>query len=202
MVLTSSTDPIAAIDRANLAESTKRQYKRALKRYFRATGASFTNVDALVSYAQTLPDSSRAFLKAAVRTVTEGLATSLKGQATPGNINQVQAALYCIEALQDAVKVKQSNGTKPNIWLTREEVKRLIDTCENGIVGQRDKVVLGLLVAAGLRRSEAANLRFEDVRQQPGQGPYPKSCTSLTCVLCEALARPEPLPPGGHTYRN
>jgi hypothetical protein len=49
--------------------------------------AATTDVDALVRYAQTLPDSSRAFLKAAVRTVTEGMAISLKGQATPGNVN-------------------------------------------------------------------------------------------------------------------
>jgi len=37
----------------------------------------------------------------------------------------------------------------------------------------------------------------------PGQvteiGPYPKSCTSWTCVLCETLTWPEPLPPGGDT---
>ena len=30
---------------------------------------------------------------------------------------------------------------------------------------------------------------------------YPKSCTSCTCVLCETLAWPEPLPPGGNAYR-
>ena len=29
---------------------------------------------------------------------------------------------------------------------------------------------------------------------------YPKSCTSLTCVLCETLACPEPLPPGEYTF--
>lgn len=179
MILTSSADSLTVIDCANLAESTKRQYERALKRYFRETGSSLTNVDTLVRYAQTLPDSSRAFLKAAVRTVTEGMATSLKGQATPTNVNQVQAALYRIEALQDAVKVKQSNGTKPHIWLTHEEVRRLLDTCESGIVGQRDRVLLGLLVAAGLRRQEAANLRFEDVRQQPINGKDGQTRTVL-----------------------
>ena len=34
------------------------------------------------------------------------------------------------------------------------------------------------------------------------RGAYPKSCTSWTCVLCETLAWPEPLPPGGNTHRN
>jgi hypothetical protein len=42
MVLTNSTDPLGVIDRANLAESTKRQYKHALGRYFRETGATIT----------------------------------------------------------------------------------------------------------------------------------------------------------------
>lgn len=109
MILTSSVNPFAVIDRASLAESTKRQYKRALRRYFRETGSSLTNVDTLVRYAQTLPDSSRAFLKAAVRTVTEGMATSLKGEATPTNVNQVQAALLPIKALQD--NLNQTSGS-------------------------------------------------------------------------------------------
>jgi integrase len=72
----------------------------------------------------------------------------------------VQAALYRIEALQGTVKVRQNNGTKPHTWLGREEIRLLLDRCEDGIVGQRDRGVLGLLVASGLRRSEAASLRF------------------------------------------
>ena len=38
MVLTKSPEPFAVMDRANLAETTKRHYKRALRRYFRETG--------------------------------------------------------------------------------------------------------------------------------------------------------------------
>jgi hypothetical protein len=73
-------------------------------------------------------------------------ATTLKGQATAENVNEVQAALYRIEVLHDAVKVKQSAGVKVHIWLTLAEVEDLVATCGNGIVGQRDRVVLGLLV--------------------------------------------------------
>ena len=160
-------DPLVMIDRADLAASTKTQYKRALGRFFRETGASITDVDALAGHAETLPRSGRAFLKAAVRLYTGGVATAIKGQATPENVNAVQAALYRIDALQDAVKTSNGKGQKAHTWLTQAEVKKLFDACQNGIVGQRDRLAIGLLVAAGLRREEAAKLRFEDVKLQP-----------------------------------
>jgi integrase len=159
-------DPLAVIDRANLAESTKLKYRRALERYL-ATGGHITDAEALARHAEDLPPSGRAFLKAAVRLLTEHLATDLKGQAAPENLAHVQAALYRIEALQEAVQTKTSKGVKAHTWLSQREVKQLLDTCSRGIVGQRDRLVLGLLVAAGLRREEAASLRFEHVQQQP-----------------------------------
>jgi len=160
-------DPLEIIDRADLADTTKRQYRRALERYFRETGARVTDVDALARHAETLPRSGRAFLKAAVRLYTEGLATALKGQATPENVNGVQAALYRIDALQEAVKTSEAKGQKAHTWLSQAEVKKLSNACTNGIIGKRDRVVVGLLVAAGLRRAEVVRLRFEDVKLQP-----------------------------------
>lgn len=95
------------------------------------------------------------------------MARAYKGQATAENVGEVQAALYRIEAMQDAVKVKQATGRKVHTWLTQQQVAELLQTCEAGIFGRRDRVVMGLLVAAGLRREEVANLRFEDVKTQP-----------------------------------
>jgi integrase/recombinase XerC len=47
-------------------------------------------------------------------------------------------------------------------------VKRLLDTCDTGTIqGQRNRIVLGLLTGAGLRREELAKLKFEDVILQP-----------------------------------
>jgi integrase len=167
VVISRRADPLAVIDRADIAVSTKTQYKRALQRFFRETGASLTDVDALAHHAETLPRSRRAFLKAAVKLYTEGMATVIKGQATPENVNRVQAALYRIDAMQDAVKTSNGKGTKAHTWLSQAEVNRLLAACQNGIVGQRDRLAVGLLLAAGLRREEAASLRFEDVRLQP-----------------------------------
>jgi site-specific recombinase XerD len=158
---------LAAIDRADLAPSTRAQYRRALNRYFRETGSSITDVEALSAYAAPMPKCERAFLKAVIRLFSRERAKMLKASATPDNVRGVQAALYRLEAMLDAVKVKQGAGTKVHTWLTEAEVGELLATCDNGIVGQRDRVVLGLLVAAGLRREEAAGLRFCDVKAQP-----------------------------------
>ena len=165
-----SNSPLDVIDRApHLADSTKAKYKQALARYF-ATGHNLADVDALIQHAQTLPTSGRAFLKAAVRLLTKELAVTLKGQATPTNLTEVQAALYRLEAMQEAIKVKQPKGTNAHTWLTQQQVKALFDACQNGIVGQRDRLAMGLMVAAGLRRTEAAALRFENVKLQPVKG--------------------------------
>jgi integrase len=159
-------DPLQVIDRVpHLAESTKAKYKRALDCYLE-TGDCLTDADALARHAATLPGSGQAFLKAALRLLTDEMAVALKGQARPENLDQVQAALLRIEALQGAVRTSTPRGTKAHIWLSLREVKALFDTCSGGIVGQRDRLVLGLLVAAGLRREEAASLRFEDVGRQ------------------------------------
>ncbi len=165
--LTLYNDPLTLIDQAvHLAASTRSQYKKAVRNYL-ATGSNLADAQALTRYAQGLPVSSRAFLKAAVRLLTDGMATALKGQAMPGNVNAIQAALYRIEALQEAIPVKQHAGQKAHIWLNLAQAKALLDTCEPDIVGQRDRLVLGLLVGAGLRREELANLRFEDIKLQP-----------------------------------
>jgi integrase len=159
----------ALIGRADLAESTKDKYKRALQRYL-ATGNGLTDADALLLYVESLSASGRAFLKAALRLITNEMATSLKGKATPENLGKVQAALLRIEALQDTIKAPAPKGVKPHLWLNSHEVEELLGTCDSNLAGQRDRLALALLVAAGLRREEAVSLCFEDVQVQPVQG--------------------------------
>lgn len=149
-----------------LADSTKDQYKRALVNYWRA-GHKITDTEALAQYAQTVSNSTRAFLKSAIRKVTEGAAHQIKATVTPETIDQAQAALMRIEAIQETIEVEATKGQRAHTWLNQSEVRALFSACGNGIVGQRDRIVIGLLVAAGLRRSEAASLRFEDIKRQP-----------------------------------
>ena len=169
--LTNHPAMLAAIDRADLADSTKSQYKKALGRYL-DTGAALTDAGALVAYAEGLPTSSKAFLKAAVRLVTDDLAGAIRANVTPETLDQAQAALLRIEALQEAVKVKAAKGDKSHTWLSRRQVKALSAACGDDLVGQRDRVVIGLLAAAGLRRAEAAALRFEHIKLQPIKGQF------------------------------
>lgn len=163
-------DVLAIIASAqNLAESTRAKYSRAVERYQNAGGNLF-DPEQLTEYAQDLPASGRAFLKAAVRLVTDRLAVQVKGMATPENVAAVQATLYRAEALQDAIQTKTPKGTKAHVWLSQAQVKILLDTCGDDAKGQRDRLALGLLVAAGLRCSEAANLTFDRVKLQPIKG--------------------------------
>lgn len=157
-------DPIALIQRASLADTTKAQYTKALKNYLN-TGQSLGDSEALASYARGLRKSSRAFLKAAIKLWSKELETITKGQATPANVATVQATLYRLDALNEAIKVEQPKGNKAHIWLNPVETKRLLDAPESNLVGQRDKLILGLLVGAGLRREELAELKFENVKR-------------------------------------
>ena len=157
---------VEVIERAALAESTKYQYKKAIRHYL-DTGNALTDATALAVYARGLNQSSRAFLKAGVRLLSKESGTVLKSSATPENVSTVQAGLLRLDALNEAIKVQTKAGTKAHTWLTSKQVKKMMAACdEDDIVGRRDWIVLALLVGAGLSRSEVAQLRFDDMKQQ------------------------------------
>lgn len=159
-------DILAAINRANLAGSTKKKYSAMVTRYL-DTGGDPYNAAQLAAFAQGLPASGRAFLKAAVHLYTDKLALDIKAMARPEKVDAVQANLYRIEALQEAIKAPHPKGIKAHTWLNQKQVKALLNTCDDSLTGQRDRIALGLLVAAGLRREEAAALTFDGTKLQP-----------------------------------
>jgi integrase len=125
-------------------------------------------VPALAAYAAEVPDSSRAFLKAAISGWAEAMATAVKGMATPENVIHVQATLYRFEALQEAIKGSAAAGQKTHTWLSQREVRHLISLPDTGTrIGRRDKIALGLCVVAGLRRAEAVMVGFDDITLLP-----------------------------------
>jgi integrase len=148
-----------------LADTTKIQYKKALRNYLE-TGKSLSDSQSLKEYALTLKKSSRSFLKAAVKLWTEHLKDEVQSQATPDNILAVIATEKRLEALNRSIHAEQSKGEKAHFWLTQSQVKQLLNACPDDIYGKRDKVVLGLLVGAGLRREELASLTFDSVTRQ------------------------------------
>jgi integrase len=172
--LTLTHDHITTIiaNHPKLAETTKAQYSKAIRNAVEA-GINLTDPEALADYAKTLGKSSRSFLKAAIRLWSERIELQAKGQATPDNVDAIQATVYRIEALNGAIQVESAKGQKAHTWLTQAEVKKLLATCNTKTIqGQRDRVVLGLLVGAGLRREELAYLEFENIIMQPVSGQF------------------------------
>ena len=101
----SNVDPIALIEQADIAESTKSKYVRAIQKYL-ATGANLGDSQALTAYAQSLSQSGRAFLKAAVKLWIKAIEAVAKSQATVDNVAAIQAALYRLEAVNEAIALK------------------------------------------------------------------------------------------------
>lgn len=179
LVIASDFDPqtftLQAIqNNSKLAASTKHQYKKAVSNYL-ATGRSITDPHALTEYAGTVGSSTAAFLKAAVKVLAREVEMQVKSGATAANVLEAQAMVYRTEALQSAITINPPKGSKAHTWLSQKQVTELLAASdrrksgkpEAAIVTQRDRLAIGLLVAAGLRRQEAVNLKFEDVQLQP-----------------------------------
>ena len=133
-----------------------------------AAGVSPADHAALQEYAAGLKQSSKQFLKSALRLMTIDLSQELKSNATPSNLNETTASLYRLEAMRGAVHVEQPKGQKINPWLSRAQVIAIMDLCAGDSLEQRrDWIVLGLLFGAGLRREELANLTFDGIKTVP-----------------------------------
>lgn len=152
----------------NLTERTKAQYEKALRNYL-ATGDKLGDLRALESYASDLPKSSRAFLKAAIRMVTNSAIRKAKASATPENITTIQAIVYRVDAMNEAIQVEQEKGKKTNIWLSKEQTEMLMSIWDNDLENQRDWIILALMVGAGLRRDELVNLEYGAIFQKPNR---------------------------------
>jgi len=156
-----------------LQPSTKYQYINAVENYL-ATGDSLMDPQALTEYALTVSNSTRSFLAAAVTRLAQELEQLAKGSATPDNIAVIQAAVFRTQALQNAIKTQQSKGEKAHAWLNYHEAEKLLEACDRRFGGKkefeiyalRDRLAIGLMMAAGLRREEAANLQFTDIVKQ------------------------------------
>jgi site-specific recombinase XerD len=155
-----------------LAASTKNQYRKAISGYLN-TGNSLADIEALSAYAATLSKSSKSFLKAGVKLWTKYIEIQTKSNSTPEIVNVVTATLHRLDAINEAIQVEATKGQKAHTWLSQAEVKKLLATCNTKTVkGKRDKIILGLLVGAGLRREEVINLTFEDILIQPVKGKF------------------------------
>ena len=61
-------------------------------------------------------------------------------------------------------------GVRQGNWLTKAQTVKLLDAPDaESLKGKRDRVVLGLLVGAGLRRDEAARVTVEQIQEREGR---------------------------------
>jgi len=161
-----------ALETAVLAASTRVKYRRVVIAFLDA-GGMLTQAGDLAEFADTLSPSRRAQLKAAVKLWSERMIDQVKATPAggPDDVLMKQEAIWRFQSLQTAVTVQAAKGEKAHTWLTRPEVQQLMDAAGGDSVGaHRDRLAMGLLVSAGLRRDEAVTLSFSDVKLQPIKG--------------------------------
>ena len=143
--------------------TTQRVYKAAIERYLNH-GHSLTDTAALATYAADLSPSAQSHLRAAVNLWVKQAIVFAKAQATPETVDETQALIWRLESLTTVIKTEAAKGEKAHIWLTLLEQEKLLNLVDGETtIGQRDNVLLRLLLGAGLRRAEAAALTFEEV---------------------------------------
>ncbi len=167
--ITTQNDIIQMINLSDLADSSKDKYRRAITKFL-DTGHGLGDREALRTYAANLSNTGKAHLKAVIKLWTKEIATMAKSQSTPETVGAVTATLHRLDALNETIKVKASRGTKPQTWLSLMETKQLFGACKTDLQGKRDKIILGLLTGAGLRREEAVNVKFSDLSDKPVKG--------------------------------
>lgn len=164
----------SAITRANIGESTRTKYLSAMRRLVES-GIDPMNHEQLAEYAASLPNSTRAFTKAALAIMVQDYRHQLKANATPENIGTTQAMLLRLEAMTETITVQHSIGTKAHIWLSQDQVQQITAlpwTKANYTVAYRDYIVLAVLLGAGLRREELADLTFSSLKRLPNGNGY------------------------------
>lgn len=155
------------IDKTDKAEGTKDKYKRAIAGALRS-GVDLSSRRAIQVYAQGLSKSGRGHLKSVITMLVNEYKEELEASVTADTLVDTQVKLMRLNAIARAIKVKAGEGQKAHIWLSMAETKELLATCdETTNKGRRDKIVLGLMVGAGLRRNELCQLSFLDIKAQP-----------------------------------
>ncbi len=152
-----------SLAKRELAPTTTYRYTREVKNAA-AAGVNLRNANEVAQYASSLPSSRKMFLKAAVKLIATELIETAKANATPDNVDTMQAVMWRAEALTTAIHIKTTSGRKAGVWLNRGEVREMLTACDvETSKGLRDKVLLSLLLGAGLRRDEAAKLEWNDL---------------------------------------
>jgi site-specific recombinase XerC len=154
-----------ALDRAKLADGTRRHYKAAIALLI-ASNIDPTDHTQLTNYANTLPASGKANLKAALSIMTRDYINKAKTSNAP--IETIQRFLWLMETINDVIEIHDPTTQRTPHWLSQSQV----DTITSAALAnsRRDYIVLAVLLGAGLRREELETLTFDALSQIPHRG--------------------------------
>jgi site-specific recombinase XerD len=156
---------VALVSNGVSSKHSKRAYERAVTEFLcwcRASGAVNFTKSTVQEYRLVLESRSLAASTINVRICAiRKLATEL---ADNGALPQDVAAAI------GRVKGAKRKGVRVGNWLSASQVEELIQLPDAGSMkGKRDQALLGVLVGAGLRRSEAAGLTFAHLQLRDGR---------------------------------
>jgi integrase len=162
-------EAIELIERSALAESSKESYRRVLLPFLQA-GHRLDDPNALLEYAGALTASRKKMLHAALALWTREKIERLRATVTPENLRQVQVDIIRLQALPRLVKIPKQSGQRAHTWLSPQQIRALYEACGDGLMGLRDRVVLGLMLTTGIRRLELIHVKWEHIVEQTFEG--------------------------------
>jgi integrase len=150
----------AILDQLTSAHS-RRAYAQALDSFLTWLGTQPLNRAALLRYRATLvdrlsPSSINLHLAVIRKLAAEAAERRVLAPEVAAGIRNIRGA--------------RQQGVRTGNWLTADQARELIHAPDQSTLkGKRDRALLGLLVACGLRRSEAASLAVESLQQREGR---------------------------------
>jgi integrase len=157
---------ISAIDDAlrsgRISQGTHRHYT-AIVVLLIASNVNPFNRDELVSFANTLPYSGKANLKAALSIMLDKYVDEAKTSNQP--VEKIQRFLWAVDVIKNTLKVKKQTTERTPHWLSQEQVNTI--TAAALANSTRDYIIMAMLLGAGLRREELENLTFDNIHQIP-----------------------------------
>lgn len=151
-----------ALKAGKIGKGTYRHYTAAILLLI-ASNVNPLDYEALVTYANTLPHSGKASLKAALVIMSKHYVNIAKTSDT--NFETIQKFIWAIEAMNEAIQIKNPHTKRKAHWLSQDQINIILETARTN--SMRDYIVMSILLGAGLRREELENLTFDALDQIP-----------------------------------
>ena len=142
------------------AANSKRNYSQALDHLFAFAAGQPINRELLLAWRAAMESQSPSTVNIRLSAMR-----SLVAEAKRARMLSSEEA----ETLSDIPNLKEA-GTRLGNWLTREQAKEILAIPDRSkLKGKRDYVILSLLVACALRRTELAELDVATIQQREGR---------------------------------